>query len=53
MDTVKIHQSVAILIDGNNIEKSLTKMTRKKNSMINFDSLIPKLLMGRELFACL
>jgi len=47
--TVNIIQSVAILIDGNNIERSLHSMTRDENCMINFDNLIPKLLRGRGL----
>jgi len=44
-----IQQSVAILIDGNNIELSIHAMTKSKKSMVNFDSLIPKLLMERGL----
>jgi len=47
--TVNIIQSVAILIDGNNIERSLHSMTNDDNVMINFDNLIPKLLKGRGL----
>ena len=46
---VKIHQSVAILVDGNNIEKGLHKIMRKKNAMLNFDTLIPRILMDRGL----
>lgn len=46
---IKISQSVAILIDGNNIEISLTSMTKRKTAMINFDTLIPKLLDNRGL----
>jgi len=46
---VKIAQSVAILIDGNNIERSLHKLTGDQNGMLNFDSVIPKLLDGRGL----
>jgi len=46
---VNIIQSVAILIDGNNIERSLHSMTGDDNCMINFDNLIPKLLRGRGL----
>lgn len=44
-----INQSVAILIDGNNIEKSLKTLTRKKNALVDFDILIPKLLDNRGL----
>ncbi len=46
---IHIQQSVAILIDGNNIEKSLHSMVRTKNAMLNFDTLIPKLLEERGL----
>ncbi len=44
-----INQSVAILCDGNNIEKSIHVITKNKNTMINFDAVIPKLLNGRGL----
>lgn len=45
---IKIEQSCAILIDGNNIERSIqTQM--KKNVMVNFDSLVPRLLNDRGL----
>ncbi len=46
---VNINQSVAILIDGNNIEKSLHHLMDDKNALIDFDKLIPKLLDGRGL----
>ncbi|WKN31903.1 NYN domain-containing protein [Porifericola rhodea] len=46
---VKIHQSVAILVDGNNIEISLHNLFNSDDIMINFDTLIPKLLDGRGL----
>jgi hypothetical protein len=46
---VSIHQSVAILVDGNNIEISLHHMLGSDDIMINFDTLIPKLLNGRGL----
>lgn len=49
METIMIQQSVAILIDGNNIEKSLHKKMKNKNVMLNFDVLIPKLLVERGL----
>lgn len=44
-----INQSVAILIDGNNIEMSLQKLTGKKNALLDFDSFIPKILDNRGL----
>ncbi len=46
---VNINQSVAILCDGNNIELSIHSEADNKNTMINFDTLIPKLLNGRGL----
>lgn len=46
---ITISQSVAILVDGNNIEISLHSLTGKKNAMLNFDKLIPKLLGDRGL----
>ena len=49
MDQILINQSVAILCDGNNIERSIHDASKNKNAMINFDSLIPKLLNGRGL----
>ena len=49
MSQILINQSVAILCDGNNIEKSIHTLSRNKNAMINFDTLIPKLLNGRGL----
>ena len=47
--TVKISQTVAILVDGNNIERSIQEITGDSNTMLNFDSLIPKLLGERGL----
>lgn len=49
MDNISINQSVAILCDGNNIERSIHDLSGSKNAMINFDTLIPKLLNGRGL----
>jgi hypothetical protein len=49
MDPILIHQSVAILCDGNNIERSIHDLSKTKNAMINFDKLIPKLLNNRGL----
>ena len=49
MSQISINQSVAILCDGNNIEKSIHTIARNKNAMINFDTLIPELLNGRGL----
>jgi ribosomal protein S9 len=49
MENISINQSVAILCDGNNIERSIHTLSKSKNAMINFDTLIPKLLNGRGL----
>lgn len=46
---VNISQSVAILIDGNNIERSIHTETGDKQTMLNFDTLVPKLLDNRGL----
>ncbi len=46
---VNISQSVAILIDGNNIERSLHNLLNKTNVMLNFDTIIPRVLVGRGL----
>jgi uncharacterized LabA/DUF88 family protein len=48
-EIINISQSVAILVDGNNIERSLESEHRSSNMMINFDVLIPRLLGGRGL----
>lgn len=48
-DSVLISQSVAILIDGNNIERSIHSETDDTNTMLNFDTLIPELLDNRGL----
>ncbi|MEM6699467.1 MAG: hypothetical protein AAF599_13780 [Bacteroidota bacterium] len=46
---ININQSVAVLIDGNNIEISLQALVGKKNALVDFDLLIPKLLNNRGL----
>jgi uncharacterized LabA/DUF88 family protein len=48
-EDVKIIQSVAILVDGNNIERSIHEVTGDPQTMLNFDTLIPKLLDNRGL----
>ena len=48
-EDVTISQTVAILIDGNNIERSIHDQTKDANTMLNFDKLIPKLLDNRGL----
>lgn len=47
--TINIGQSVAILVDGNNIERSIHDITKNESCMLNFDSLIPRLLGARSL----
>jgi len=49
MGNILINQSVAILCDGNNIERSIHDLSKTKSAMINFDMLIPKLLNDRGL----
>lgn len=46
---VKINQTVAILIDGNNIERSIHEQSGSTMTMVNFDTLIPRLLNNRGL----
>ncbi len=47
--TILINQSVAILCDGNNVERSIHEQSKNENTMVNFNTLIPKLLNGRGL----
>src|SRR3989344_1998563 len=47
--TILVNQSVAILCDGNNIERSIHEQSGNISSMINFDTIIPKLLSNRGL----
>jgi len=47
--TIIISQSVAVLVDGNNIERSIHDLCHDSNAMLNFDTLIPKLLDNRAL----
>lgn len=49
MTEIIISQKVAILIDGNNIERSLHSITNDEGVMLNFDSFVPRLLETREL----
>ena len=45
---IQIDQTVAILIDGNNIERSLKNLVNK-NVLANFDTLVPRLVGDRAL----
>lgn len=47
--SVRVHQSCAILIDGNNIEMSIHSMMHSKSAMLDFDKMIPKVLEDRGL----
>lgn len=47
--TITMSQSVAILVDGNNIEISLHHLIGDEGVMLNFDKLIPKLVDNRAL----
>ena len=49
MNRIQITQTVAILCDGNNIERSIHEDSGSKQTMVNFDELVPKLLNGRGL----
>ena len=44
-----MNQSVAVLCDGNNIERSIHEESGNTSTMINFDTVIPKLLSERGL----
>lgn len=44
-----ISQSVAILVDGNNMERSIHGQCGDAGAMINFDTLIPRLIDNRAL----
>jgi len=48
-EDVIISQSVAILIDGNNLERSIHSETNDPHTMLNFDTLVPRLLGNRGL----
>jgi len=46
---VNISQTVAVLIDGNNMERSIHSASGNEGTMLNYDDLIPKLLGNRSL----
>lgn len=48
-NTITIDQSVAILVDGNNVEISLQSRYGNGMAMVDFDVLIPRLLGNRSL----
>jgi uncharacterized LabA/DUF88 family protein len=49
MSEILISQNVSILIDGNNIERSLHSITGNESVMLNFDNIVPRLLESRGL----
>lgn len=44
-----MNQTVAVLVDGNNIERSILSESNNTASMLNFETLIPKILRNRSL----
>ena len=48
-ENITISQSVAILVDGNNIERSIHGESNDPHTLLNFDTLVPKLLDNRGL----
>ncbi|MCY4380327.1 MAG: NYN domain-containing protein [Proteobacteria bacterium] len=46
---INIQQKVAILVDGNNIERSVHHLMADNRVMLNFDTVIPRLLSERGL----
>jgi len=49
MNEIKISQTCAILIDGNNIELGLQRLAKDKGALLDFDKFVPILLDGRSL----
>ncbi len=49
MQEIRISQTVAVLVDGNNIERSLQSLTGQEGAMVNFDNLVPRLVGNRSL----
>jgi uncharacterized protein (TIGR00288 family) len=47
--SIRIEQSVAILVDGNNIERSLHNLMDGDNVLVDFDNLVPRILGNRGL----
>jgi hypothetical protein len=48
-EDVAINQSVAILVDGNNIERSLQNLYQREGLMIDFDTFVKRLVGDRQL----
>lgn len=49
MEKIQISQTVAILVDGNNIERSLLEYTKAEGTMLDFEKVIPKIVADRQL----
>lgn len=49
MEKIQISQTVAILVDGNNIERSLLEYTKEEGTMLDFERVIPKIVGERQL----
>lgn len=49
MENIRISQTVAILVDGNNIELGLQKIVGDRKALLDFDKFVPILLDGRGL----
>lgn len=47
--TINISQTVAVLVDGNNIERSIGSESMEESTMLNFENLIPDILANRAL----
>ena len=46
---INISQTVAVLVDGNNIERSISSESMAESTMLNFETLIPDILANRAL----
>lgn len=49
MEKVGVSQTVAILVDGNNIERSLLELTKTEGTMLDFESVVPHIVGNRQL----
>lgn len=49
MPDIKISQTVAVLVDGNNVERSIHGESNDEATMLNFETFIPKILKDRAL----
>lgn len=49
MQEIQISQTVAVLVDGNNIERSLHEYTKSDGTMLDFEQVIPNIVGNRQL----